>query len=191
MDDVRTVGNEQQQFVRFGGQPLEHGGNFLFGHELRNRGTQGTALSYRDPRQPFRPPLDRLFRQLVDLTARPACCSLRVDGLHKPVLGRIGKYLEPAAAHDVRNVNEFETEPQVRLVRSVPFDCLLVRNAPDRQIYSDSAYRKDALDEAFHHAHDVITADERHFDVDLGKLGLPVGAQVLVAEAADDLIIPL
>src|SRR5690606_14887605 len=68
---------------------------------------------------------------------------------------------------------------------------LLVRNAPDRQIYIDSAYRKDALDEAFHHAHDVITADERHFDVDLGKLGLPVGAQVLVAEAADDLIIPL
>ena len=33
--------------------------------------------------------------------------------------------------------------------------------------------------------------DERHLDVDLGELGLAVGAQVLVAEAARDLVVAL
>ena len=35
--------------------------------------------------------------------------------------------------------------------------------------------------------HDVVVLDERHLDVELGELGLAVGAQVLVAEAAGDL----
>ena len=35
--------------------------------------------------------------------------------------------------------------------------------------------------------HDVLVLDERHLDVELGELGLAVGAQVLVAEAAGDL----
>ena len=34
---------------------------------------------------------------------------------------------------------------------------------------------------------DVRLLDERHLDVELGELGLAVGAQVLVAEAAGDL----
>jgi hypothetical protein len=36
-------------------------------------------------------------------------------------------------------------------------------------------------------AEDVVLVDEGHLDVDLGELGLPVDAEVLVAEAAGDL----
>ena len=36
-------------------------------------------------------------------------------------------------------------------------------------------------------ADDVLGVDERHLDVQLGELRLPVGPQVLVAEAAGDL----
>ena len=36
-------------------------------------------------------------------------------------------------------------------------------------------------------AEDVVLVDERHLDVDLRELGLAIEAQVLVAEALDDL----
>ena len=41
--------------------------------------------------------------------------------------------------------------------------------------------------DVFHHVDDVVSFDEAHLDVDLRELGLAVGAQVLVAEAAHDL----
>ena len=43
----------------------------------------------------------------------------------------------------------------------------------------------------FHHIDDVFALNERHLDVHLGKLRLTVGAQVLIAEAASNLIIAL
>jgi hypothetical protein len=39
------------------------------------------------------------------------------------------------------------------------------------------------LHEPLDHAHHVVGLDERHLDVELGELGLPVGAEVFVAEA--------
>ena len=41
--------------------------------------------------------------------------------------------------------------------------------------------------QAVDHADDVVGVDERHFQVELRELRLPVGPQVLVAEAAGDL----
>ena len=38
---------------------------------------------------------------------------------------------------------------------------------------------------------DVVLLDEGHLEVELGELGLAVGAQVLVAEAAGDLVVAL
>ena len=43
--------------------------------------------------------------------------------------------------------------------------------------------------EPFQHLEQVILVDERHLDVDLGELGLPIDAQVLVPEASDDLVV--
>ena len=49
----------------------------------------------------------------------------------------------------------------------------------------------DLVHDVFHHRQDVFLVDERHLDVDLRELGLAVGAQVLVAEAAGDLVVAL
>ena len=46
---------------------------------------------------------------------------------------------------------------------------------------------QDALDQVL----ELGRLDERGLDVELGELGLAVGAQVLVAEAADDLVVAL
>ena len=37
----------------------------------------------------------------------------------------------------------------------------------------------------------VVLVDEAHLEVELGELGLAIGAQILVAEAADDLVVAL
>ena len=39
--------------------------------------------------------------------------------------------------------------------------------------------------------HDVVAIDEAHLEVDLAELRLPVGAGILVAEAAHDLHVPV
>ena len=44
-------------------------------------------------------------------------------------------------------------------------------------------------DQAVDHGEDVLLLDERHFDVDLSELGLPVRSQVFVPEAAGDLVV--
>ena len=50
---------------------------------------------------------------------------------------------------------------------------------------------EDMADQGLHRLHDLLFLDERHFHVDLGELGLAVGAQILVAETAGDLVITI
>ena len=45
--------------------------------------------------------------------------------------------------------------------------------------------------EPFHCAHNVIFIDETHFDIKLRKFGLPIGAQILVAKTAHDLVVTI
>ena len=54
-----------------------------------------------------------------------------------------------------------------------------------------AAHLEDALNERLDQAEDQVRRRERHFDVDLGELGLTIGAQVLVAETTGDLIVAI
>ena len=49
--------------------------------------------------------------------------------------------------------------------------------------------REQVADQSFHQLHDLFLVQERGLDVELGEFRLPVGAQVLVAEAAHDLVV--
>jgi hypothetical protein len=55
--------------------------------------------------------------------------------------------------------------------------------------YTDE--RPDLLDDRLAQLEDVVLGDEGHLDVELGELRLPVGAEVLVAVAARDLVVAL
>ena len=48
-----------------------------------------------------------------------------------------------------------------------------------------------AADDLLAELDDVVLGDERHLDVELGELRLPVGPEVLVAVAAGDLVVAL
>ena len=43
------------------------------------------------------------------------------------------------------------------------------------------------FEKGFGYLHDLLFGDEGHFQIELGKLGLAVGTEVLIAEAADNL----
>ena len=45
--------------------------------------------------------------------------------------------------------------------------------------------------ESFHQFHDPVLCQEGGLDVELGEFGLAVGAQVLIAEAAHDLVVAI
>ena len=81
-----------------------------------------------------------------------------------------------------------QAEAQVRLVRAVPGHRLRVRHAPERPRHLDADHAERGGQRAFDHARRPVSGrGERHLEVDLRELELPVGAQVLVAEAARDL----
>ncbi len=129
--------------------------------------------------------------ELTERLAAQGCGSIRRDAqhLHDPAgLEGGGEAAEGAGAEHAGGVVEFETEPHVGLVRTVAVHRLAVREpwerrgdvAPERALHH-------VAHQVFVERQDVVFVHERHLDVELGEVGLPVGPQVLVAEAARDL----
>jgi len=78
-------------------------------------------------------------------------------------------------------------EAHVWLVDAVVLDRFVIRHMHERRRQRDAGGGEGGGEEALGDAEDVVHLREGHFEVDLGELGLAVGAQVLVAEAAGDL----
>ena len=88
-------------------------------------------------------------------------------------------------------LGELEAEAQVRLVGAVPPHRLRVGHARERQRDLVADQLPDRGDDGLGEGDHVVLLGEAHLDVELGELGLPVGAEVLVAVAAGDLEVPL
>ena len=79
---------------------------------------------------------------------------------------------------------------QVRLVGAVSAHRVGIRHHRERLRQLDAQHLVEhGADHVFHHRADLGLVEERRLDVDLRELGLAVGAQVLVAEALDDLVV--
>src|SRR6185369_13769186 len=129
------------------------------------------------------------FSKIVDLLAGEGGTFLCIDPLDDAAARRdIGKDLEAGTFDDICQLDQFEPETEIGIVHAEPSDRLLVGHARNRKLYFDPfCLPEDRRNQAFHHPDDVITVDEGHLAVDLGELGLAVGPQILVPEAADDL----
>ena len=121
----------------------------------------------------------------------PAPRRARTTRLHDRADVRHLEHAERRAREVRGEVHELETEAQVGLVRPVLLHGLGVRHAVDRRrdLDVDQAPQRDQ--HLLGDRDDVVLLDEAHLDVELGELGLPVGAEVLVAVAACDLVVPL
>ena len=98
---------------------------------------------------------------------------------------------ERGVLEEVRQFDQLAVEAQVGLVGAVPAHGLPVGHVRNRsgQVVADE--RPDRLQDILGHRDDVGLLDEAHLDVELGELGLAVGAVVLVPVAAGDLVVAL
>ncbi len=103
-------------------------------------------------------------------------------------LGNLAEDAELGLAGQVGDVDQFHAETQVGRVVAEPLHRLVVGHPRQRQLELQA---QDLLRQPGHqavdHADDVGRGDERHFQVQLRELRLPVGPQVLVAKTTGDL----
>ena len=136
--------------------------------------------------------------QLVGLRARQS--GARRD--HHRLRDLPGRGLREARPHrhagaavlgeQPRQVHVLQAEAQVGLVVAVLAHRLVVGHARKRSGDLDSEHlAPERPHQLLDHGEHVVLRDEGHLQVDLGELGLPVEAQVLVPEALDDLEVPV
>jgi len=91
-------------------------------------------------------------------------------------------------ANHVGDVAQGQPKAQVRFVRTVQRHGFSKGQARERghDVEPENILPQRGH-QTFHHSLHVLLDDEAHLEVDLGELGLPVLAQIFVAEAADDL----
>jgi len=139
-----------------------------------------------------RPVACDISRVVVDLLAGQLAAPRDAKRGDAPVrvCGRRREHLEFAAAHEIRDVHELERHAQVRLVAAEAAHGIGISQARERVGQLDLQHAREYVaDEPFHQRHDLLLRQERGLDVELRELGLPVGAQVLVPEAAHDLVV--
>ncbi len=134
----------------------------------------------------------RQVGELVGLTPGRATQPRAHDRLDTSPGGeRLVEYPESRTAIQHRpQVDELHPEPDVRLVGPEPLHHLVVRVSRERDL-GERPVRAGGPGHVDHHrfdeTHHRVLVDEAHLEVELGELGLPVPAKVLVAVAARDL----
>ena len=166
-----------------GGEALALG----VGEVLRDRAAELAVLGDRDVRQALGAALLGPVLPGVELATRLAAAARHHDradvvGLEHPERG----VLEVVGALD-----ELEAHPEVGLVGPVPRHRVGVRHPRQRALDGVAGLGPHGLQDVLHQRDDVLLVHEAHLDVELGELGLPVGAEVLVAVAARDLVVAL
>ncbi len=115
--------------------------------------------------------------------------ALHVDEAHGAARRhRAGEHLEAAVLHNVADILQLKAEAQVRLVGAEAVHGLPPGHAQEGglDVHIQHLFEH-PLQEALLDGHHVVLVDKGHLQVDLGELGLAVGPQVLVPEAAGDL----
>ena len=186
---VELVRGEQHQVARLDAQPFLQARLLRFGKELHNRGLPAAVFLHPDEGKSAQAGVLGQRGPLVNHPGGHAGQPGRVDRLHHAAGGEhVTEDLELGGGEKVGEIGQQHAEPRIGLVRAVAIGRLLIGHARQGQRGPRPAGRHDHLgDQAVDERVDVVGRDERHLEVDLGELGLPVGAQVLVAEAARDL----
>src|SRR5208282_6566855 len=99
-----------------------------------------------------------------------------------------GKNLERSSTKSRTKILELHPEAQVGLVDAETFHRLGIWYPQKWRLYLDAEnFFEHRSHHALGHAHDVLGPRAGHLDIDLGELGLAVGAQIFVPKASRDL----
>ena len=195
--DLRAVGDNQDQVADGRAGPLAHGSLRRRIQELRDGPVQLAPFEHRQVDEALgAEPLGNLG-ELVDLASRGTGHAGRSHPLDAaPRRQRLVEHAEPTRVAAVRSreggreVEQLHPEPDVRLVRAVALNRVVVledgkRDRADRPVRDRGP--ADLDDHLLHEGHDRGLVHEAHLEVELRELGLPVAAHVLIAEAPRDL----
>ena len=187
------IGNNQHNIAFFGAHTVNYGLHKLLRYKLRKRHVR-SVLMPTDVREALGADAPRRLGQLVDLLARE--CSRRIfsaDCTHASArLNRAVKDRKAAAADYIGYVRNLKAVPRVGLVRAKARHALFKCHARQGQRnFNTLDLPHKALDVTLDHLQNIARIDKRHLEVNLRELRLPVGAQVLVTQAAGKLHIPV
>ena len=185
---VEFAAEQEQQIAGSGAGVVGPGAEGGFVVELVHAGFEGAVGVDAAVYEAFRPDLGPLdpFGQFVELLAGVLGCAGDRDAEDGR---RLVEDAEPHAAGHRPEVDELHAEPDVGLVVAVTAHGLVVRHPREGPRFDAEDRGEEVAYEPFERVQDVFLLHERHLAVDLGELGLPVCAQVLVAEAFDDLVV--
>ena len=187
-DDAVFVGADQDEVAVLQLHARGYFGVLLGREEFGERGRDLAAVHLR-PGEPLGTiGLGKLGKR-VDLLAGECAAALHVDGADAAACGkRACEDLELGVLHNVGEILQLKAEAQVGLIRTEALHRLLPLHAEEGRLKIDAVeLLPQTLEEAFGDGDDIILANKGHLNVDLRELGLAVGAQILVAEAAGDL----
>src|SRR5262249_25465582 len=185
------VADEQQEIARRGAQLLDERGPDgveKFGHRRLQ-----TAVGDLHPYEALGAPALGLRDEVVGLLPAEPAGARNAERLHRvSAANHLGEGLELTAAEQIADVLELEAETQIGLVGAEAIHGLGVGEPGERRWQRHVVHRPQHLgDQALHQRQEIVAVQERRLDVDLGELGLPVLAQIFVAEAANDLEVAL
>ena len=124
------------------------------------------------------------LREVVELLAGVVATAFSLDTDDELSLV---EDLELLAFQHVVELHETHSETSIGLVGTVVFHRVVPGHALQLANFHPLESAEDMLHEAFEQVEDVLLLDKRHFAIDLGELGLTVGAEVLIAETAHNL----
>ncbi len=161
------------------------------GEELRDRRAPAVGLA-EGPDEALGAELLGAADQPVELGARQLARA-RVDPLDDAAaVDRAAEDLELGLAQGVGEVDELEPEAGVGAVGAEAADRLVVGQPGQRKLEGPVPEpAEDMGEEPLVDVEHVLDPDERHLEVELGEVGLAVGALLLVAKAARDLVVAL
>ena len=168
-------------------------GHLLVGEELHDRAVHGAVLTEGDPGEALGAEGCGDLGELVDLSAGPSAGALGVDGLDHVALGSRSacEHLERGVGEHVGQVDELHAVTGVGLIGAVGVHGVPVGQATQRRGHLHAHTGEGVGQHVLELSHDVVLLDKAHLDVDLGELGLAVGAQILVTEALGNLVVAL
>jgi hypothetical protein len=183
------VGDEQQEVARRGVEGRQQRHTLLVGEEPGDGRIERSVLGHLQPHQAPRAELLGPVREPVELVAavvgRPA---RQPDALDRR---RAGEGLEPRCREERRELDQLHPEAEIGLVDAVTIEGLVPRDALDRPraLAGDGLGGvEDGLADGGEH---IVLVGEAHLGIELHELVLPVGAQVLVAQAPGDLVVAI
>ncbi len=182
-----AAGTEEHAVPRLRADALGQSGPLRVGDVLGDRTAELAGLVDHDVREALGAALLGPLLPGVERTARLRAATGHDDGTDVRRL----EHAEGRVGEEVGDLGDLEAEAQVGLVRAVPGHRVGVRDARERRAHVDALELPDLGDQRLAQLDDVVLVDEAHLDVELRELGLPVGAEVLVAVAAGDLVVAL